>query len=132
MAAVRPDEAKNEVRRRNQRLVLRFLMTQICCVAVVAVLVAAVYGMRYAHAVLTGGVVVAAGNGLFGWRLFAPGVAPVRVLARGLYAGAALKWLWVGAALGLALGPAQMAALPLLVGVVVAQIGFWLGLAFWY
>lgn len=81
------------------------------------------------RAALAGGVIVATGNAVFGWRLFAPGVAPVRELARGLYAGAALKWLWLLAALGLALGPAGMPPLPLLAGVLAAQAGFWIGMA---
>lgn len=120
----------SEVRTRNQRLVLRFLTAQICCAAVVALVGWLLAGPPAAHAALAGGVIVAAGNAVFGWRLFAPGVAPVRVLARGLYAGAALKWLWLGLALWLAIGPAHLRPLPLLLGVLAAQVGFWIGVAF--
>ncbi len=119
----------SEVRKRNQRLVLRFLVAQICCAAVAAVGGLLVGGWAVAHAVLAGGVIVAVGNAVFGWRLFAPGVAPVRVLARGLFAGAALKWLWLGLALWLAIAQAGLRPLPLLLGMLAAQVGFWIGVA---
>jgi hypothetical protein len=86
-------------------------------------------GTAAAKAALAGGLVAAVGNVLFGWTLFAPGVAPVRVLARAVFAGEVLKWLWVGLGLWLALGPARMAPLPLVLGLIAAQLGFWLGLA---
>jgi len=66
---------------------------------------------------------------LFGWKLFQPGVAPVRALARAAYAGEVLKWLWVGVALWAALGVAHLPPLPLLLGLIAAQAGFWLGIA---
>ena len=80
----------SEVRTRNQRLVLRFLVAQICCAAAIAVGGLFYAGWAVAHAVLAGGVIVAVGNAVFGWRLFAPGVATVRVLARGLFAGVSI------------------------------------------
>ena len=120
----------SEVRTRNQRLVLRFLVAQICCAAAIAVGGLFYAGWAVAHAVLAGGVIVAVGNAVFGWRLFAPGVAPVRVLARGLFAGAALKWLWLGLALWLAIAQAGLMPLPLLLGMLAAQVGFWIGVAF--
>jgi len=119
----------SEVRTRNRRLVLRFLVAQICCAAVVAIGGLLFAGWAQAHAVLAGGVIVAVGNAVFGWRLFAPGVAPVRVLARGLFAGAALKWLWLGLALWLAIAQAGLRPLPLLLGMLAAQVGFWIGVA---
>ena len=85
-------------------------------------------GPAAAQAALAGGLVSTVGNVVFGWRLFAPGVAPVRVLSRAVYAGEALKWLWIGFALWLAIGPAQLAPLPLLLGLMAAQAGFWLGI----
>ena len=119
-----------EVRARNRRLVLRFLAAQLCCAAAAAGLAAFISGWAAAQAVLAGGAIVVAGNAVFGWRLFAPGVAPVRELARGLYAGAALKWVWLGLALWMALGPAGLRPLPLLCGMLAAQVGFWIGMAF--
>src|SRR5262249_7872373 len=54
---------------------------------------------------------------------------PVRVLTRAFFGGEALKWAWLGVALWAALGPARLAPLPLLGGLLAAQLGVWLGLA---
>jgi F0F1-type ATP synthase assembly protein I len=118
-----------EVRARNQRLVLKFLLAQSCCAALVAVAELLYSGLAAAHAALAGGVIVAVGTAIFGWRLFAPGVAPARVLARGLYAGAALKWVWLGVAVWFGIARAGLSPLPLLLGMLAAQIGFWIGMA---
>jgi len=48
---------------------------------------------------------------------------------RALVAGEVLKWLWIGVALGAALGLTHLPALPLVTGMLAAQFGFWLGLA---
>lgn len=125
-------------RERGRRLVLRYAVLQLACAALVAVVVAAVAlrangsaaaAFAGAKAALVGGLVVAVGNVLFGWKLFAPGIAPVSSMTRAWYAGEVLKWLWIGFALWLALGPARLAPLPLLLGLIAAQIGFWIGLA---
>ncbi len=102
---------------------------QLCCAALVAVAAWGLSGPRAAHSALAGGVIVTVGTAIFGWRLFAPGVAPARVLARGLYAGAALKWLWLGGALWFGLTRANLEALPLILGMLAAQIGFWIAMA---
>ena len=86
-------------------------------------------GLRGAFAALTGAVVVASGTVVFGWRLFRPGIAPVPQLARAWYAAEVLKWLWVGCGLWLALGKAALAPLPVVLGVIAAQLGFWVALA---
>ena len=109
-------------------MVLRFAALQMIAAALVAVGALAFSGLPAAQAALAGGLVSAVGNVVFGWKLFASGVAPVRVLARALYAGEVLKWLWIGFALWAAIGPAQLAPLPLLLGLMAAQAGFWLGL----
>jgi ATP synthase protein I len=116
-------------RARGRRLALRFAGLQLGCAGVVALIAFATSGAAAGRAALAGGLVVAVGNVLFGWTLFAPGVAPVRLLARAVFAGELLKWLWVAIGLWLALGPARMAPLPLVLGLVAAQLGFWLGLA---
>jgi len=85
-------------------------------------------GLRGALAALAGAAVVAGGTVVFGWRLFRPGIAPVPQLARAWYAAEVLKWLWVGCGLWLALGKAALAPLPVVLGVIAAQIGFWVGL----
>jgi F0F1-type ATP synthase assembly protein I len=99
------------------------------CAAAVAAAALVISGLPAAGSALAGGLIVAVGNVVFGWRLFAPGVAPVGTLTRAWYAGEVLKWLWVGFALWLAFGPAQLAPLPLLVGLLAAQVGFWIGIA---
>jgi F0F1-type ATP synthase assembly protein I len=114
-------------------LVLRYAGVQMACAAVVAVGALALSGpgarLGAAVSALAGGLIVALGNVVFGWRLFAPGIAPAGTLARAWYVGEVLKWLWVGFALWAALSPAQLAPLPLLLGLVAAQVGFWIGLA---
>lgn len=81
------------------------------------------------QAALAGGAIVAVGNVIFGWRLFAPGVAPAAQIARALWLGEGLKWLWVVLGVWLSLTVADLAPLPFLLGLVAAQIGFWLGVA---
>lgn len=122
-------ETPSDHRARGRTLVLRFVTLQVACAAIVAVVALAVSGGPAAGAALAGGLIVAVGNAVFGWKLFAPGIAPVRKLAAAAYAGEVLKWLWVGAALWLALGVARLDPLPLLLGLLAAQFGFWLGLA---
>jgi F0F1-type ATP synthase assembly protein I len=99
------------------------------CAAVVAVGALALSGIAAAVAALAGGAIVAVGNVVFGWRMFAPGIAPVETLARAWYAGEVLRWLWVMFGLWLALAPGKLAPFPLLLGLIAAQIGFWVGLA---
>jgi ATP synthase protein I len=114
---------------RGRLMVLRYAGVQMACAAVVAVAALALSGPTAAVAALAGGSVVALGNVVFGWKMFSPGIAPAGALARAWYVGEMLKWIWVGFALWLALGPAQLAPLPLLLGLIAAQIGFWIGLA---
>jgi ATP synthase protein I len=118
---------------RGRLLVLRYAGVQMACAAVVAVGALALQGpgsgLRAAGSALAGGTIVALGNVVFGWRMFSPGIAPAGALARAWYVGEVLKWLWVGFALWAALGPAQLPPLPLLLGLVAAQIGFWIGVA---
>jgi len=72
-----------------------------------------------------GGGVVAIGSALFAWRLYADGVAPVRRIARAVYAAEVLKWVWLVLALYLGLAVFKFAALPLVMGVVAAHVAFW-------
>lgn len=116
-------------RERGRRLVLRYAAVQMAAAAVAALVALAIADAAAARAALVGGLVVALGNVLFGWKLFQPGIAPVRTLAQAAYAGEVLKWLWVGAGLWLALGVAHLPPLPLLLGLIAAQFGFWLGIA---
>ena len=114
---------------RGKRLTLRFALLQVACGAVVALLFLLLAGWASAQAALAGALIAASGSAIFGWRLFAPGVAPVDKLSRALYAGELLKWLWIGFALWLVFAVAQLPPLPVLVGLIAAQVGFWLGVA---
>jgi ATP synthase protein I len=121
--------APRDHRTDGRRLVLRYAALQLAAALVAALVAGAVGGISAARAALAGGLVVTVGNVVFGWKLFAPGVAPVRILARAFFGGEALKWAWLGLALWAALGPAHLEPLPLIGGLVAAQFGFWLGLA---
>jgi len=121
--------APRDHRNRGRQLVLRYAGLQLAATAVAALIAFALGGMPAGRAALAGGLVVVVGNVVFGWKLFAAGVAPVRVQARAFFGGEALKWAWLAIALWAALGPAQLAPLPLIGGLLAAQFGFWLGLA---
>lgn len=99
------------------------------CAAVVALAAAALSGLAAGGAALAGGAIVALGNVVFGWKMFSPGIAPAGALARAWYVGEVLKWLWVGFALWLAFSKAALPPFPLLLGLVAAQVGFWIGVA---
>ena len=116
-------------RSQGRQLVLRYAALQLAATLVAALVAGWLAGVPAARAAFAGGLVVAVGNVVFGWRLFAPGVAPVRLLARGFYVGEVMKWLWIGLALWAALGPGHLAPLPLIAGMLAAQLGFWLGMA---
>ena len=45
-----------------------------------------------------------------------------------MYAGVALKWVWFALALYVAFARLKLEAAPLLIGMVVAQLGYWVGL----
>jgi F0F1-type ATP synthase assembly protein I len=79
-------------------------------------------------AALVGGLIVALGSALFGWRMFKPGIAGGARLSTAMYAGVALKWLWLMLALYVALAQLKLAAMPLLIGLVAAQLGYWAAL----
>ena len=120
--------AERDHRGRGRRLVLRFAGLQLGAALVAALVALPISGVAAARSALAGGLVVAMGNVVFGWTLFAPGVAPIKVIARAIYAGEVLKWVWVVVALYAALALAHLPALPLLAGMLAAQFGFWLGL----
>lgn len=110
------------------RLVGRVVLLQTGCALLVASAFLVWKGETAGLAAVVGGLIVALGSALFGWRLFAPGVAASATLARAMFGGVALKWAWSIVALYLALARWKLEAGPLLVGVVVAQLGHWLAL----
>ena len=110
------------------RLVGRVVLLQAGCALLVASAFLVWKGEAASLAAVVGGLIVALGSALFGWRLFAPGVAASATLARAMFAGVALKWAWLIVALYLALARWKLEAGPLLVGVIVAQLGHWAAL----
>ncbi len=60
--------------------------------------------------------------------MFKPGIAGGATLTTAMYAGVLLKWLWFAIALYSAIALLKLDALPLLIGVVAAQLGYWVGL----
>jgi F0F1-type ATP synthase assembly protein I len=120
--------AMSDVLVRSYRLVVRVVLLQAGCAALVASVFLVFKGAHQALAALVGGLIVAAGSAVFGWRLFKPGIAGGATLTGAMYAGVALKWLWFAIALYLAIARLKLDAAPLLIGVVVAQLGYWAGL----
>jgi F0F1-type ATP synthase assembly protein I len=113
---------------RSYRLVVRVVLLQAGCAALVASVFLVFKGAHQAIAALVGGLIVAAGSAVFGWRLFKPGIAAGATLTTAMYAAVMLKWVWFAIALYLALARLKLDAAPLLIGVVVAQLGYWVGL----
>jgi len=118
----------SEVPIRGYRLVVRVVLLQTACAVLVASLFFAYRGSSSGIAALAGGVIVAVGSAVFGWRAFAPGIAGAATLSRAMFSGVALKWLWFVLALYLALARLKLEAVPLLVGLVTAQFGYWAGM----
>ena len=110
------------------RLVLRIVLLQMGCAVLVASLFLLFKSAAAGLAALAGGVTVALGSALFGWRAFKPGVASAATLNTAMYAGVALKWVWFALALYVAFARLKLEAAPLLIGMVAAQFGYWAGL----
>jgi ATP synthase protein I len=113
---------------RSYRLVVRVVLLQAGCALIVACLFLAVKGAHQGLAALAGGLIVAAGTAVLGWRAFKPGVAGAASLATAMYTGVALKWVWFALALYIALARLKLEAAPLLIGMGAAQLGYWAGL----
>jgi F0F1-type ATP synthase assembly protein I len=111
-----------------KRLVMRVVLLQTGCAALVGGVFWAAQGAPAARAGLVGGLIVAIGSGVFGWRMFAPGIAPAAVLRRALFAAESLKWFWYVLAVWAAFARLKLPPLPLLTGLVFAQVGYWFGL----
>ena len=118
----------NEVLSRGKRTVVRVVLLQSGCAALVASAFLVFKGAHQAFAALVGGLIVAAGSAVFGWRMFKPGIAGGATLTTAMYAAVLLKWLWFAIALYLAIALLKLDAAPLLIGVVAAQLGYWVGL----
>ena len=111
-----------------KRLVTRVVFLQFGCAAIAALVFWVAQDAAAAVAAVAGGSIVACGTALFGWRMFAPGIAPAAVLQRALFAAESLKWIWYLLAVWAALAGFKLMPLPLMVGLIFAQFGYWLGL----
>jgi F0F1-type ATP synthase assembly protein I len=111
-----------------RRLVMRVVFLQAGCAFIVGLIFWTTRGMAAGWSGLAGGMIAAAGSALFGWRMFAPGIAPAVVLRRALFAGESLKWFWYLLSIWAALAVFQARPLPLLSGLIAAQFGYWFGL----
>ncbi|MDP9013634.1 MAG: ATP synthase subunit I [Pseudomonadota bacterium] len=107
---------------------MRVVILQAACAALVAMLFWILQGAAAARSGLVGGLIVATGSAVFGWRMFAPGVAPATTLQRALFAAEALKWLWYVLSVWAAFARFKLTPLPLMAGLVFAQFGYWVGL----
>ena len=112
-----------------RRVAVRTVTFQLCAIGLVG-LGFCFGGWRSGVAAWYGGAVIALGNALFAWRLFADGIAPARRIARSVYAAEVLKWVWLAFALYVALAALKLAPAPLIVGVVAAQLAFWAAVGF--
>jgi len=118
----------SDVLLRGKRLVARVVLLQSICALPVALLYFVFEDPRAGLAALAGGLIVAAGSALFGWRMFKPGIAAGATLTTAMYAAVALKWLWFMLALYLAIARLKLEAAPLLIGMAAGFAGYWLAL----
>jgi F0F1-type ATP synthase assembly protein I len=118
----------NEVLSRGKRMVVRVVLLQAGCALIAASVFLVIKGASAGLAALVGGLIVAGGSAVFGWRMFKPGIAGGATLTAAMYAGVVLKWLWFALALYWAIARLKLDAAPLLIGVLVAQFGYWVGL----
>lgn len=113
---------------RAKRLVVRVVLLQIATALAAAAVFGGFSGSHAAVSAMAGGFIVAVGTAVFGWRMFAPGIANASVLNRAMMAGEALKWLWLILAVWAALTKLGLLPMPLLVGLISAHFGYWFGL----
>jgi len=118
----------NEVLSRGKRMVVRGRAPASRLRGISRVCVSCVQSSSPALAALVGGLIV-------GCRKCGDGLARVQAriaggatLTTAMYAGVALKWLWFALAMYLAIARLKLDAAPLLIGIVVTQLGYWVGL----
>jgi F0F1-type ATP synthase assembly protein I len=111
-----------------KRPVLRVVILQAGCATLTGLLFLIFGGIAAAVEGFVGGLIVAVGSALFGWRMYVPGIAAADKLFRAMVAAESLKWVWYVLALWAAFTRLNLMPGPLIVGVVVGQFGHWLGL----
>lgn len=108
-----------------RELARRLVQAQLL-IGLLTALLAAYWGWWASLSALFGAWVIAGGSALFAWRHIGTGVAPAGVLLRRFYGAALWKWVWVLLALWFGFAVLQLAPLPLLGGLLMAQAtGFW-------
>ena len=118
----------NNIVGHGKRLVMRVVLLQVGCATLVGLLFWIIQRAAAGWAGFAGGMIAAVGSALFGWRMFAPGIAPAAILRRALFAGETLKWFWYMLAVWAAFARFKLMPLPLITGLGVAQFGYWFGL----
>jgi F0F1-type ATP synthase assembly protein I len=118
----------NDVLARGHRLVVRVVLLQTGCALLIACPFLGLKGAAAALAALVGGLTVALGSAVFGWRMFTPRIAAAPALATAMYTAVAVKWLWFALALYVAFARLKLEPAPLLTGMAAAQLGYWAGL----
>ena len=111
-----------------KRPVARVVVLQMACATLTGLSFWIFRGIAAASAGFIGGLIVAVGSALFGWRMYAPGIAAAGKLYRAMIAAESLKWIWYVLALWMSLARLRLMPAPLIVGVVVGQFGHWLSL----
>jgi F0F1-type ATP synthase assembly protein I len=106
------------------RLVTRVVLLQMGCATSAGLLFWMMGGAAAAWAAVAGGMIVAVGTAVFGWRMFSPGIAAAAKLRTAMFMGELLKWIWFGTAIWTALTRLDLMPLPLIAGVVIAQLGY--------
>jgi F0F1-type ATP synthase assembly protein I len=117
----------DDTARRGKRLALKFAAIQLASTGLAALVFLMTNGWNAARSAVAGGLIIALGTLVFAWRLFATDW-PAASAARGFYAGEVLKWVWVIGAFALALTRGGMEPLPLLIGLLASQCGFWVAI----
>jgi F0F1-type ATP synthase assembly protein I len=110
------------------RLVMRVVLLQMGCATLAGLLFWMMGGAAAGIAAFAGGMIVTVGTAVFGWRMFAPGIAPAGTLFRAMVAAESLKWIWLLIAIWAALARFKLTPLPLMTGLVVTQFGYWIGM----
>lgn len=112
----------------------RSLVPKIALAEMVLTLIAAVgfvpAGAHQALAASLGGLLVVVGTLIFGWRTFAAGVGSAGTALASLLVGKAMQWIWLALGLFLVIGVWHWPVVPVVSGVVAAQVGFWIGTGF--
>jgi F0F1-type ATP synthase assembly protein I len=104
------------------------VLLQMGCATLAGLLFWLMNGAAAAIAAFSGGMIVAVGSGVFGWRMFAPGIAPAGTLFKAMVAAESLKWIWLLIAIWAALARFRLMPLPLLAGLAFTQFGYWVGM----